>query len=108
MYFVPPTGGERFYLHTLLTVVKGPTSFDNLRTYHGILHPNFEAACRARGLLEDDGEWRACLQEAAEMQTGVRLRHLFITLLLFCEPSSPANLWSEFRASICEDLQPAI
>src|ERR1700751_2231411 len=33
MYFVPPTGGERFYLRTLLTVVRGPRSFEDLRTY---------------------------------------------------------------------------
>lgn len=31
MYFVPPTAGERFYLQTLLTVVKGAKSFDDLR-----------------------------------------------------------------------------
>lgn len=31
MYFVPPSANdERFYLRTLLTVVKGPTSFENL------------------------------------------------------------------------------
>ena len=31
MYFVPPsTNNEHFYLRTLLTVVKGPTSFESL------------------------------------------------------------------------------
>ena len=31
MYFVPPNANdERFYLRTLLTVVKGPTSFEDL------------------------------------------------------------------------------
>jgi hypothetical protein len=108
MYFVPPTAGEHFYLRTLLTAVKAPTSFENLHTYNDIIHPTFEDACRARGLLEDDGEWRLCLLEAAEMQTGARLRQLFITLLLFCEPSAPAHLWREFRESICEDLHPII
>jgi hypothetical protein len=33
MYFVPPTGGERFYMRTLLTVARGPRSFEDLRTY---------------------------------------------------------------------------
>src|SRR4051794_2632455 len=32
MYFVPPMAGERFYLRTLLTVVRGPESFLDLRT----------------------------------------------------------------------------
>ncbi|KAJ7722556.1 hypothetical protein DFH07DRAFT_686879, partial [Mycena maculata] len=38
------------------------------------------------------------------MQTGSRLRQLFATLLLFCEPSHPHHLWIEFRAKICDDL----
>lgn len=105
MYFVPPTAGERFYLRTLLTVVKGPRSFQDLRSYNGTIYPSFEEACLARGLLEDDGEWRQCLAEAAEMQTGSQLRRLFSTLLLFCEPSRPAVLWADFRHHICDDLR---
>jgi hypothetical protein len=104
MYFVPPNAGERFYLRTLLTVAKGPRSFEELRTYNGTVHPTFLEACLARGLLEDDGEWRQCLEEACVMQTGTRLRHLFSTILLFCEPTLPAQLWEEFREHICDDL----
>ncbi|KAJ2913452.1 hypothetical protein MD484_g6981, partial [Candolleomyces efflorescens] len=105
MVFVPPTAGERFYLRTLLTVVKGPTSFEDVRTYNGVLHPTFRDACLARGLLEDDGEWRQCLQEAAEMGTGTRLRQLFVTILLFCSPSQPELLWAEFQEQMCDNLR---
>lgn len=105
MYFVPPsTQDEHFYLRTLLTVVKGPTSFESLRTFYGIAYPTFREACLARGLLEDDGEWRQCLMEASFMQTGERLRDLFATLLLFCCPTKPEQLWNEFREHICDDL----
>jgi hypothetical protein len=104
MYFVPPTGGERFYLRTLLTIARGPKSFRDLCTYQGIEYSTFQAACRARGLLEDDGEWRICLSEASQIQTGVRLRHLFASMLLFCQISSPEILWLEFRDHICDDL----
>ncbi|KAJ6574303.1 hypothetical protein B0H19DRAFT_871187, partial [Mycena capillaripes] len=38
------------------------------------------------------------------MQTGTRLRHLFITILLFCNPSEPRLLWDDFRVHICDDL----
>ena len=90
MYFIPPSANdERFYLRTLLTVVKGPTSFENLRTFGSITYPTFCEACLARGLLEDDGEWRQCLLEASVMQTGKQLRDLFATLLLFCSPAKP-------------------
>lgn len=108
MYFVPPTAGERFYLRTLLTVVKGPQSFEDLRTYNGICYESFHGACLARGLLEDDGEWRQCLTDAALIKTGQQLRRLFATLLLFCAPSEPHTLWTQFREHICDDLRPRI
>lgn len=47
MYFVPPIVGQRSYLRTLLTVVKGPKSFEDLRTYNGITFETFQKACTA-------------------------------------------------------------
>ena len=41
IYFASPNSGERFYLQTLLTVVPGPTSFDDLKTVNGVLYPTF-------------------------------------------------------------------
>lgn len=105
MYYVSPTAGEHFYLRTLLTVVKGPTSFEDLRTFNGTTYLTFHDACLARGLLEGDGEWRQCLEEASIMQTGTQLRRLFATLLLFCSPANPTALWNQFRQHICDDLQ---
>ena len=64
IYFASPNSGERFYLRLLLTVVKGPTSFENLRTVSGVVYDTFKSACVARGLLEDDEEWIQCLREA--------------------------------------------
>ncbi|KAF7137520.1 hypothetical protein RHSIM_Rhsim07G0042100 [Rhododendron simsii] len=81
MYFASPNCGERFYLHLLLTVVKGPTSFECLRTVENVVHNTFKSACVARGLLEDDDEWVQCLQEAAVMKTGYQLRRLFSIIL---------------------------
>ena len=105
MYFVPPkSGDELFYLRTLLAVVKGPTSFEDLRRFGGVTYLTFYEACLARGLLEDNGEWRQCLLEASFMQTGEQLRHLFALLLISCSPTRPAELWNEFRQHICDDL----
>jgi hypothetical protein len=39
MYYCNPTAGERFYLRLLLTAIRGPTSFEHLRTVAGTLHP---------------------------------------------------------------------
>ena len=104
LYFVSPTAGERFYLRTLLTTVKGPTSWEDLRTFNGILHPTFHAACLARGLLENDDEWRLCLEEASLTHVGESLRRLFSLILRHCQPSQPDILWQQFRENICDDL----
>lgn len=57
MYFVPPTTGVKFYMRAILTVTKGPRSFEDLRTFNGTLYNTFCKACIVRGLLEDDSEW---------------------------------------------------
>ena len=105
MIYVGPTAGERFYLRLLLMVVKGPTSFEDLRTVDDEICETFRDACLKRGLLEDDSEWEMCLHDAAEIQTGSQLRHLFTSLLLFCAPSQPNLLWIRFRDNICDDLR---
>ncbi|PIA26326.1 hypothetical protein AQUCO_09500057v1, partial [Aquilegia coerulea] len=69
MYFANPNSGERFYLRLLLTVVKGPSSFESLYSVDGIEHKTYREACIARGLLEDDNEWDKCLEEAVIMKT---------------------------------------
>ncbi|KAF8758703.1 Helitron helicase-like domain at N-terminus [Rhizoctonia solani] len=105
MYFVPPNSGERFYLRTLLTVVRGPTSFESLRTFEGQVFPTFKEACIAQGLLESDEEWARCLAEAAQYKTGRQLRRLFVVILTACHPMDPGQLWIQFCAQICDDLR---
>jgi hypothetical protein len=102
--YVPPKAGERFYLRTLLTKIRGATSFQALRTVDGIVLPTYREACLRHGLLQDDGEWNICLTEAVHMQTGHQLRDLFVTILRECEPLRPESLWNSFRENICDDL----
>jgi hypothetical protein len=74
MYFVPPNGGERFYLRMLLTHVRSATSYDDLRSFEGITYETFKLACIARGLLDSDEQWDRSVQEAAGCQTSSQLR----------------------------------
>ena len=105
LFFVSPTAGERFYLRTLLTTVKGPTSWQELRTFDDTEYPTFHAACLARGLLENDDEWRLCLEDASLTHLGRGLRQLFCLILRHCHPSQPDLLWLEFRDNLCDDLR---
>jgi hypothetical protein len=104
MYFVHPTAGEKYYLRLLLCQVPGACSFEDLRTYNGIVHPTFQAACQARGMLVDDTEWRACMEEAIVFAPANTLRELFATLLAFNNVADPLQLWNDFKNDMCDDL----
>src|SRR2546429_3470229 len=101
---VQPTEGERYFSRILLTHVSGATSFDNLKTVNGQIYRTFKEACIHLGLLQDDCEWDICLHEASTMQTEKQLRHLFVTILLICQPSAPELLWNTHKSALCEDL----
>ena len=73
MAYVTPTAGKKFYLCTLLMVVQGPKAFDDLKNVNGIHCETFQSACLHQRLLEDDGEWCMCLQDAADMKTVCQL-----------------------------------
>ena len=104
MYFASPSSGERFFLRLLLTVVPGATSFAHLRTVNNVPYNTFKEACFVLGLLENDHEWKQCLQEASQMQIGYTLRMLFATIIFHCNPTSPGVLWNQFKHHICDDL----
>ncbi len=70
LYFVSPSVGERYFLHTLLMKVKGDVPFEALLTVNGVVHDTFKSACIALGLYDSDDEWNAYLDEAIDMQTG--------------------------------------
>ncbi|OBZ80909.1 hypothetical protein A0J61_11043, partial [Choanephora cucurbitarum] len=103
MYYCTPTAGERFFLRLLLIVVRGPTSFQDLRTVNSVVFDTFREACQALHLIEDDQEWFKCFPEAVVFVSGSSLRSLLISALLFQELNQPAALWNEFCLSICDD-----
>ena len=105
MVYIGPTAEECFHLKTLLMVTKGPQLFDDLKMVNGALCETFHDTCLKLGLLEDNGEWEICLWDAAEIQSGSQLQHLFMTLLLFCSLAQPNELWTHFRGKICDNLR---
>ena len=65
IYYAQPASGERYYLRMLLNTVKGCTSFEDIRTINGVVHPTYKSACKALGFLDDDSEWIECINEAS-------------------------------------------
>ncbi|XP_071727902.1 uncharacterized protein [Rutidosis leptorrhynchoides] len=99
-----PASGERYYLRMLLNIVKGPQSFEDIRSVNGILHPTFKDACFAYGLINDDKEWTEAIDEATLWASGSQLRDLFVTILLFCNVSKPLKLWEQHWEALSDDI----
>nr|KAI8748380.1 ATP-dependent DNA helicase PIF1 [Biomphalaria glabrata] len=104
VYTVHPTNAECFYLRMLLHVVKGPTSFTNLKTVEGVVCQTFREACQRRGMLDNDEHWEAALAEAAQTGTAQRVRHLFALLLTTCGLSNPLDLWEKYKNALSDDI----
>ncbi|XP_071740919.1 uncharacterized protein [Rutidosis leptorrhynchoides] len=99
-----PASGERYYLRLLLNKVKGPQTYEEIRTVDGTLHPTFKDACFAYGLINDDREWTTAITEARLWASGTQLRDLFVTILLFCNVTKPLTLWELNWEALAEDI----
>ena len=104
IYTVHPKNSECYHLRLLLNEIKGPTSFQCLRTVGGVLHPTYKSACRALGLLQDDINWDETLQEAALSRSPQMIRELFGVMLVFCQMENPLSLWEKHKDSLAEDV----
>jgi len=104
VYTVHPSNAECFYLRMLLHVVKGPTSFTDLKTVSGTICQTYCEACEKNGLLENDNHWDSTLEEASATRSPKRIRDLFAILLTTCTISNPLNLWEKYKTVMSEDI----
>ena len=105
LYRANPAEGERFFLRLLLHHCPGATCYEDLRKLEdGTVCTTFKETAMRRGFLQHDEEWVECLTEAAAIATPTQIRLLFVTILLFCEPSEPAKLWEQFKDCMSEDI----
>ncbi|XP_076908821.1 uncharacterized protein LOC143565856 [Bidens hawaiensis] len=85
--------GEAYYLRIMLNKVKGPTTFEEIRTVNNVVFPTFRDACYAYGLLDDDNEFVEAIVEASFTGYGSYLRTLFCTMLMLESVSRPEFVW---------------
>ncbi|XP_017239622.2 uncharacterized protein LOC108212408 [Daucus carota subsp. sativus] len=105
MVYAHPASGEKFYMRLLLNLITGATTFEDIRTFDGIVYPTYREACFHRGLLESDNEWHVALDEASHYATAPQLRELFVVMLIYCEISNPSELWDKHWADLADDVQ---
>jgi hypothetical protein len=96
--------GEAYYLRMLLHIVRGATSFFEIRTIGEHGYPTFQLVCQSLGLLGDDQEWSHALNDVAQWVTPYQLRQLFVTLLLFCDVTDPLKLFTDHSSRMSEDI----
>ncbi|KAI5420168.1 hypothetical protein KIW84_044089 [Lathyrus oleraceus] len=61
LIWVPPTTGELYYLRLMLTHVKGPRSYNDIKTVNNVKYDTFRDACFAMGFIGDDREFIAAI-----------------------------------------------
>ena len=56
------------------------------------------------GLLQDDAEWHAAMNDAAHTAMSPQIRLLYIVLLEFCSPADPIALFEQHWLQLADDF----
>ena len=99
-----PSKDERYYLRLLLNHVRGPKSFENLLSYNGHQYLSFKEAAQKRGMLESDDSISKFFHEIETFQMPLAMRHLFSTILVYCQPTDVRKLWNTHFEAISKDF----
>ncbi|KAG5604594.1 hypothetical protein H5410_026086 [Solanum commersonii] len=71
----------------------------------GRCYTTFREAAKKRGLLHSDNNLIECMSEAVSYQMPYSLRKLFATLLVYCNPGKPKNIWKIYEDTMSEDFK---
>ncbi|GFT32790.1 ATP-dependent DNA helicase [Trichonephila clavipes] len=82
----------------LLHLVRGPTSFIELKIVNGQECQTHREACEARRLLENDNHWDEIMEEAVQCRSPDKIRDLYATLLSSC------GLWDKDKEYMADDI----
>jgi len=104
IYTVHVSNFECYCLRMLLSVIRGPTNFSDLKTIDGEELSTFQQACEKMNLLEDDNHWDATIEEAVLCCSPVQIRELFAILICVCGLSNPLQLWDKYKTALSEDI----
>ncbi|GBP35469.1 hypothetical protein EVAR_19979_1 [Eumeta japonica] len=78
LYIVHPNNTECFYLRLLSITVRGPTSFQDLRTVDGQLCATYRQACQELNLLENDSHSDTALTDASNTARLQQIRTYYL------------------------------
>ena len=105
MYIVSLSQVELFHLRILLMIVRGATSFKNLKTVNGEIKRTFTAACLSFGFTKNDGKQTSAMRKTEVSLMPKQLRSSFVLILIYCYPLEQYKLWINYRDLIYSFLQ---
>ncbi|KAF1872320.1 hypothetical protein Lal_00016618 [Lupinus albus] len=101
LIWVSPCTGELYYLRMILTVVKGATCYEDIRTVSNIQYSTFRNGCFAMGILQDDREYIKALKKTYDWGSGFYVRKLFVKMLLSTSMNKLDHVWEETWKWLC-------
>ena len=72
---------------------------------NGRVCESFKEVCSELGLLSNDNEWQKILDESAVTKMCPQIRQMFVIILLFCMPTNPLTLFTEFWTTWYDDIK---
>ena len=95
---------ELFYLRLLLTHIKGPTCYKDLRTIEGVTYDTYREAVKAMGLLNDEETWLKTIMEIISYTNNRdHLRTTYASMLVFSDLEDQSNIWEETKDLFSSD-----
>uniref|UniRef100_A0A0D3CLL8 ATP-dependent DNA helicase n=2 Tax=Brassica oleracea var. oleracea TaxID=109376 RepID=A0A0D3CLL8_BRAOL len=94
---IQPSGDKLYFLRVLLNWVRGPTSYEDIRTVDGVLYP-------ALGLMDDDKEFIEAIKDASDCSSATYARKLFARMLVSKSLSPPHVVWEATWEYLTDDI----
>ncbi|KAF8094301.1 hypothetical protein N665_0366s0019 [Sinapis alba] len=103
--YAPRKHEDAYYLRVLLNYVYGPTSYEDIKTFEGVLHKSYKKTCSARGLLDDDHEYIDDLLRRSYDSSASDLRQVYAMMLNNDSLESPENVWEHKWECLSDDIE---